>query len=136
MSLKFLHTYLVYLEDLSFYDACYMYSIFRNTALNEYLTPNWSVLDFWKFNLKKSSSTFLKIQFEEIKFNEVDFLFISNWTFTACVAYKNHFRNWFLQKKIQFVDLDFSNLIFQNSITDQQGGLIFPREMISLSFYV
>jgi hypothetical protein len=39
---------------------------------------------------------------------------------TACVACKINFEIDFCTLKIQFVKLDFSNLIFQNSSTDQQ----------------
>ena len=52
------------------------------------LSPCWYVLDFWKIKLEKSSST-----------NCIFSLHISNWIFTACVACKNQFRNWFLQVK-------------------------------------
>ena len=44
----------------------------------------------------------------------VDLYFI----FTACVACKSQVQN---RLKIQFVKLDFSNLIFQKSSADQQG---------------
>ena len=44
---------------------------------------------------------------------------------TGFLACKNRFLNWFLQAtqavKIQFVELDFSKLIFQKSSTDKQG---------------
>ena len=47
---------------------------------------------------------------------------IWNWIFTACVACKKTFELIFaIHIKIQFVELEFSNLIFQNSSTDQQG---------------
>ena len=57
------------------------------------VSPCWSVLDFWKINLEKSSSI--------------------NWSFTACVACKNQSRNWFLQAKnpvcrTGFLKLDYS----------------------------
>jgi hypothetical protein len=49
---------------------------------------------------------FLKNQFGKIKFDELDFLSISNLIFTACVACKNQFRN-------PVCRTDFYNLIFQ-----------------------
>ena len=52
-----------------------------------WFAPCWSVLDFWKFNLEKSSSM-----------NWIFSLFQTGF-FTACVACKNQFRNWFLQAK-------------------------------------
>ena len=58
------------------------------------VTPCWSVLYFWQINLEISSSM--------------------NWIFSL-------FQTWFLQAKIQFVELHFSYMIFQNSSTDQQG---------------
>ena len=72
------------------------------------LPPYWCSLDFCKINLEKSCST--------------------NWIFSACVACKNLIRNWFLQAKnpvrnrlkIQFIELNFSKLIFQKSSADQQ----------------
>ena len=61
-------------------------------------TPCWSVLDFWKLNLEKSSSM--------------------NWIFTACVACKNQIQNWFLQVKnpvrpTWFFKLDFSQVKYK-----------------------
>ena len=44
---------------------------------------------------------------------------------TACVACKNPVRN---RLKIQFIEHDFSNLIFQKSSIDQQGDWIAPSE--------
>ena len=79
---------------------------------------------------------FLKNQFRKIKFHELDFSSIWNWIYTACVARKNQFQNWFLQatlavkikfkidQKIQFIKLDFSKLIFQKSSIDQQGDRV------------
>ena len=74
------------------------------------LTPCWSVLDFWKINLEKSSFT-----------NWIFSLFQTGF-FTACVACKNQFPNWFLKAKnpvhgTWVFQLDF----FLNSSTDQQG---------------
>ena len=62
-----------------------------------------SVLDFWKIKFEKSSST--------------------NWIFGSIsklipAGSKNPVWN---RLKIQFVKLDFSNLIFQKSSTDKQG---------------
>ena len=65
----------------------------------------WSVLDFWKIKFEKSR--------------------LMNLIFTACVASKNQVRN---RLKIKFIKLDFSNLIFQKSSTDQQGVKKFKWE--------
>ena len=51
-------------------------------------------------------------------FDELDFQFITNWIFTPCVACKNPVRN---RLKIQFIELHFSNSIFQKSSVNQQG---------------
>ena len=66
-------------------------------------------VDFWKINLEKSSSTTGLLVYFKLNL------------YTACVACKNQFGNGFLQVKFQFVDFEFSNLIFQNLNTDQQG---------------
>ena len=41
----------------------------------------------------------LKYRVWKIEFDELDFLSISNWIFTAWLACKNQFWNWFLQAK-------------------------------------
>ena len=58
----------------------------------------------------------MKNQVGKIKFDELDFLSISNRIFTACVACKSQFWNWFLQVKNPVSSL--SNLTFQKSCTD------------------
>ena len=85
------------------------------------LSPCWSVLDFWKINLKKSSST--------------------NWIFSlfqtwfllpvySCVACKNQFRKWFLLAKnpvcpTWFFHLDFSKFKYRST-----GGLC-PSKLVN-----
>ena len=74
------------------------------------LSPFWSVLDFWKVKLGKSSST--------------------NWIFSLqksiskliLVSYTGPVRN---RLKIQFVELDFSKLIIQKSSTYRSTGGLF-----------
>jgi hypothetical protein len=56
----------------------------------------------------------MKNKFGKIKFNELEFKSILNLIFTACVAFNNQFKN-------QFVEIDFYNMIFPKSSTDQQG---------------
>ena len=70
------------------------------------MLPNNPLVDLHLI-FKKSSST---DQVQKIKFNELDF--------TVFVACKNPVLN---RLKIQFIKLDFSNLIIQKSSTDQQG---------------
>ena len=72
------------------------------------LTPCWSVIDFWKNKFEKSSSTnwIFNLQKSILKL-----------IFVGYTGSKNTFRN---RLKIQLVKLDFSNLIFQKSCTDQQ----------------
>ena len=65
------------------------------------------VLDFWKIKLEKSSLT-----------NWI-FSLLPNWCLQTKQAAKIKFE--IHRLKIQSVELDFSNLIFQKSSTDQQG---------------
>ena len=65
-------------------------------------TPCRFLIDFRKINLEKPSST--------------------NWIFAGFTGSKNTVRN---RLKIQFIELDFSKLIFQKSSTDQQGARLF-----------
>ena len=71
--------------------------------------PSWSVLEFWKIKLEKSSSTNWIFSLQKS---------ISKLIFAGYTGSKNPVRN---RLKIQFVELDFSKLIFQKSSTDQQG---------------
>ena len=63
-----------------------------------------------EFTIVKLNLPLLKNQVWKIKFNELGFQSTSNWGFTASVACKNPVRNGL---KIQFVELDFSNLTFK-----------------------
>ena len=76
------------------------------------LTPYPSILDFWKIKLEKSSSS--NCIFSQQKS-------ISKLIFAGYTGSKNQVRN---RQKIQFVELDFSKLIFQKSSTDQQGDSV------------
>ena len=67
-------------------------------------THCWSVLEFWKIKLEKSSST--------------------NWVFAGYTGSKNQVRN---RLNIQFIELDFSKLIFPKSSTDQQRERVDSR---------
>ena len=71
------------------------------------LTPYPSVLDFWKIKFEKSSSTNWIFNLQKS---------ISKLIFAGYTGSKNPVRN---RLKIQFVELDFSKLIFQKSSTDQ-----------------
>ena len=71
------------------------------------LTPCWSVLEFWKIKLEKSSSTNWIFNLQKS---------ISKLIFAGYTGSKNPVQN---RLKIQFVDLDFSKLIFQKSSRDQ-----------------
>ena len=72
-------------------------------------SPYPSVLDFWKFKFKKLSLTNWIFNLQKA---------ISKLIFAGYTGSKNPVRN---RLKIQFVELDFSKLIFQKSNTDQQG---------------
>ena len=50
------------------------------------------------------------------------YMYNMEYEYEACVACKKKFEIDFCRLKIQFVEHDFSNLIFQNSSTDQQGA--------------
>ena len=70
-------------------------------------TPYRSVLDFWRNNLKKSSS--------------INWIFSLFWTrFLLCVAWKNQFQNWFLQDinpvcQTWFLQLDFPKIRYRST---------------------
>ena len=83
-----------------------------NCTIHPTPTHCWSVLDFWKINLEKSSST-----------NWIFSLFRTKFLLHVHPA-KFNFDFDFCRLKIRFVDLKFSNLIFQNSSTDQQGARV------------
>ena len=76
---------------------CHKYILYQSTLFTN--SPYWSALDFWK-----------------IKLDEFDFLSISNLNFEGYTGSKNQVRN---RQKIKFIQLDFSNLIFQKSSADQ-----------------
>ena len=71
------------------------------------LLPYPSVGDFWKIKSEKSSSTDWIFNLQES---------ISKLIFASYTGSKNPVGN---RLKIQFVELDFSNMIFQKSSTDQ-----------------
>ena len=73
------------------------------------LTPCWSVLELWQIKLENSSSTNWIFSLQKS---------ISKLIFAGYTGSKNSVWN---RPKIQFVELDFSKLIFQKSSTDQQG---------------
>ena len=70
------------------------------------LSPCWSLLDFWKIKFEKSSSTNWIFNLQKS---------ISKLIFASYTGSKYPVWN---RLKIQFVELDFSNLIFQKSSTD------------------
>ena len=84
------------------------------------VTPCWSVLDFWKINLEKTSLTNWIFSLFRTDFFCLCSLqkSILKLIFASYTGSKNPVRN---RIKIQFVELDFSKLIFQKSSTDQQG---------------
>ena len=67
------------------------------------------MLDFSKINLEKSSST-----------NWIFSLFQTEFLLSV-LPEKINYEIDFCRLKIQFIELKFSNLIFQNSSADQQG---------------
>ena len=76
----------------------------------------WSVLEFWKIKLEKSSSTNRIFSMQKS---------ISKLKYTGS---RNQVRN---RLNIQFVELDFSKLIFQKSSTDQQGARLLYLKCIT-----
>ena len=75
-------------------------------SLKKRMSQGPGILDFWKINLEK------------IKFDELDFYSISN--FSACVAWKNQFQNWILQaenpvRQNCFLQLDFSKIKYRST---------------------
>ena len=75
----------------------------------KYIRWFWLQTLFWKINLEKSSSTNWILNLQKS---------ISKLIFAGYTGSKNPVQN---KLKIQFVELDFSNLIFQKSSTVQQG---------------
>ena len=73
---------------------------------------------FWFLGKTFENIIGLKNRVWKIKLDEIDFWSIPNLIFTACVACKIQVRN---RPKINFVQLDFSNFIFQKSSADQYG---------------
>ena len=67
------------------------------------LSPCWSVLEFWKIKLEKSSPTNWIFSLQKS---------ISKLIFEGYTGSKNQVQN---RLKIQFVELDFSQLIFQKN---------------------
>ena len=76
------------------------------------LSPCWSVREFWKSKLENSSST--NWIFSQQKS-------ILKLIFAGYTGSKNPVRN---RLKIQFIELDFSKLIFQKSSTNQQEEFV------------
>jgi hypothetical protein len=85
------------------------FSSFQWHALHTFC---WSVLDFWKIKFEKSS---LKNQVRR----------------TVFLAYTGSKSLVWKRLKIQFIELDFSKLIFQKSRTDQQGD----RSLVKFSTF-
>ena len=100
------------------------FTSYFNFSFNEFLSNCWLLVfdflqgsavkpRFWKFFSVNYcsfplliSTWFLKSLVWKIKFNELDFLYISNWIFAGYTGSKNQVRN---RQQIQFVELDFSN---------------------------
>ena len=79
--------------------------------------PYWFVLEFWKIKLENSS--------------------LMNWNFSlqkSILKWSNGSKNSVRKRlKIQFVERDFSKLIFQKSSTNQQGVSLLSRKSCYLS---
>ena len=82
--------------------------------------PCWSVIEFWKIKLEKSISTNWIFSLQTS---------ISKLIFAGYTGSKNQVRN---RLKIQFVELDFSKLIFQKSSTDQQGYWLMGKNFVTV----
>ena len=67
------------------------------------------------------STWFLKNQFGKNKFNKLDFYAFSNLIFTASVAFKNQFWNWFLKAKNPVR----RNWFFKNQVQINRGLRMF-----------
>ena len=87
------------------------------------VAPCWSVPEFWKIKVENSSSTNWIFSLQKS---------ISNVIFAGYTGSKNPVLK---RLKIQFIELDFSKLIFQKSSTDQQGERQEKYETICLSVY-
>ena len=87
----------------------FLQSDFLKNSRRRRLSLCWSILDFWKINLEKSS---LK--------NWIFSLFRTGFLLPVQHA-KISFEIDFCRLRIKFVELDFYNLIFQKSSEDQKG---------------
>ena len=95
------------------------YLIYKTTRCKNYKpeAPSISGLEGPNYPLLLCT-WFLKNRFGKIRFGKLDFLAISNYIFTACVACKNQFRNWFLEAKnpvcrTWFLQFDFSKIKYR-----------------------
>ena len=71
---------------------------------------------------------FLKNRVWKIKLDELDFLSISNLTFTACVACKIRVQN---RQKIKFIQLDFLTWFFKNQVQINRGLVLLFYSLLS-----
>ena len=85
---------------------------FWGYSRNTMLSPCWSILEFWKIKLENSSLTNWIFSLQKS---------ISKLIFAGYTGSKNSVWN---RLKIQFVELNFSKLIFQKSSTDQHGDYL------------
>ena len=95
--------FVLYQSELSFLTKWHeiMKLVFRPDSLSSLLSY-WSALDFWKIEFEKSSWTNLYFS-----------LGILNMNFAGYTGNKNQIWN---RQKLKFLQLSFSNLIFQTSI--------------------
>ena len=89
----------------------YICAKIHKNAYNYTNLTSW--FTYWGYLIFRLSPYPSVLDFGKIKFNELHFYSISNWIVTACVACKNQFWIDFCRLKIQFVELDFSNLILE-----------------------
>ena len=78
----------------------------------------WHNILPFDINLLLICTWFLKNRVWKMDLDELDFWSTSNWNFAGYTGSKNLVRT---RPKIKFIQIHFSNSIFQKSCTDQQG---------------
>ena len=85
-------------------------------------TPYWSALEFWNIKLENAGTMNLIFSLQKLT---------SKLIFAGYTGSKNQARN---SLKIQFVEFDFSKLMFQKSSTDQQRASKFSLTTNALRY--
>ena len=100
----------------TFYRPCLEYICFKLPPFNKKIHTNIAV---------SICTRILKYRVWKIKFDELDFLSISNSNFAGCTGSKNLDQT---RQKFQFIKLHFSNSTFQNPSADRYRDIYFATK--------